>query len=84
MQIRKTVSGFWGKKPNPINDGKFEMVVGSNTGDADIEARMFGVGLIESHNSTRWFHLDINDVRAILKEHDERHKGEKTKSRKVI
>jgi len=73
MQVRKTVSGFWGKTPNPINDDKFELVVGSNTGDADIEARMFGVGHIEGKNGTLWFHLDINDVKAIIAEHEKKH-----------
>ena len=53
--------------------GMKELGVGSNTGDPDMEARVFAVGRILGSNSTQWIHLDINDVKALIKEHGEKH-----------
>lgn len=79
MQVRKTVTGYWSKGSRQMPDDKYELVVGSNTGDPDAEARIFAVGRILSPHSTQWFHLDISDVRAIIKAHEDLHKKHKTK-----
>lgn len=64
MQTREKVKGLWG-------DNDFEIAIGSNTGNKDIE-NCFAVGRIFSPNSTQWFHLKLEDVKRIIAKHEAR------------